>query len=128
MGKKNCSTNTFSLIIHQNKKSIKILTCEGWFHHVKSPLTCQQTEIDICNMRLIYSLPFHSVDDLRTYSKSSLTLNEWKFNLSFSWGSCLKVHTSDHEWPRVISVFKNHEIIFKHSLIIHKLIGKSCQP
>ena len=65
IGKKNCST--CSLIIHQNQKSINCLTCEGWFHAltscVKSPLTCQQTEIDICNMCLIYSLPFHSIDD-----------------------------------------------------------------
>ena len=65
IGKKNCST--CSLIIHQNKKSINCLTCEGWFHArtscVKSPLTCQQTEIDICNMCLIYSLPFQSIDD-----------------------------------------------------------------
>ena len=28
-------------------------------------------------------------DDLRLYSKSSLTLNEWRFNLSFPWVSML---------------------------------------
>jgi hypothetical protein len=28
-------------------------------------------------------------------------------------GSCLKVHSSDHEWPRVFSVFKSHKIIIK---------------
>jgi hypothetical protein len=49
IGKKNCST--CSLIINQIQKSINCLTCECWFHartsYVKSPPTCQQTEIDI---------------------------------------------------------------------------------
>jgi hypothetical protein len=29
------------------------------------------------------------LEDIRPYSKSSLTLNEWRFNLSFSWVSVL---------------------------------------
>ena len=66
LGKKKC----FScfLEISKNHKSINCLTCGGWFHArtscVKSPLACQQTEVDICNMCLSCALPFYSIDDL----------------------------------------------------------------
>ncbi len=66
LGKKICST--CYLTIRQNQKSISCLTCGGWFHArtscIKSPLTCQQTEIDICNLCLNCALPFYSIDDL----------------------------------------------------------------
>ena len=60
--------STCSLKISRNKKSIKCLTCGGRFHTrascIKLPVTCHQTEIDICNMCLSCSLPFYSIDDL----------------------------------------------------------------
>jgi hypothetical protein len=66
LGKKYCSS--CFLKISMDQKSINYLTCGGWFHartaFLKSPVTCQQTEIDICNMYLSCSLPFHSIDDL----------------------------------------------------------------
>ena len=42
--------------------------CGRWFHAnnvcVKSPLTCQQTETDLCNICVSDALPFTSVDEL----------------------------------------------------------------
>ena len=44
------------------------MICERWFHAkdvcIKSPLTCQQTEIDTCHMCLSNTLPFSSIEDL----------------------------------------------------------------
>ena len=61
--------STCSRKISKNQKSIKCLTC--WGHTraicIKLPVTCHQTEIDICNMCLSCSLPFYSIDDLELH-------------------------------------------------------------
>ena len=60
----------FYLFSYNTSKSKKyqLSYMRGWFHArtscVKSPLTCQQTEIDICNLCLNCTLPFYSIDDL----------------------------------------------------------------
>ena len=65
LGKKTCSS--CYLEIGKNHKNISCVTCGGCFHAraacLKSPLKCQQTEIDTCDMCLTYSLPFHQIDD-----------------------------------------------------------------
>ena len=65
LGKKTCSS--CYLEIGKNHKNISCVTCGGCFHAraacLKSPLKCQQTEIDTCDMCLTYSLPFHLIDD-----------------------------------------------------------------
>ena len=61
-----CSTCFRKITI--DKSGISCVACGRWFHAnnvgVKSPLTCQQTETDLCNILLSDALPFTSIDEL----------------------------------------------------------------
>ena len=55
-----CSTCFRKITI--DKSGISCVACKRWFHAnnvcVKSPLTCQQTETDLCNICLRWLLTF----------------------------------------------------------------------
>ena len=51
-----------------DKSGISCVACRRWFLAnnvcIKSPLTCQQMETDLCNICLSDALPFTSIDEL----------------------------------------------------------------
>ena len=64
--KKICSTCFHQIAF--DKTGVTCVMCGRCFHAkntcIKSPLTCQQTEIDTCHICLSNSLPFNSIDPL----------------------------------------------------------------
>ena len=66
INKKICSACFCEIAI--DKRGIVCVLCGRWFHAknfcIKSPLTCQQTEIETCHLCLSDSLPFSSIDDI----------------------------------------------------------------
>jgi hypothetical protein len=121
-----CSKKNWT-IIHQKKKNFELYPRHAVamvtdFQHKSSTLQCSEEQYH------------YNAKPLESHLKIVFIIISWFLNIEItrdhSWPlvwythkawSCLKVHTSDQEWSRMISVFKNHEIIIKCIILLINL-------